>query len=121
MAATLHHIQSMDDLALAFVSQHAAEHLERDQNLLVERTATQLQERFSCGRQTALDTAALAVSAHAYREAQADPDFGGWYIDQSRSNSYCIFIRSTRGAPTRVLTLVDLLRAAKLFASEAAA
>lgn len=96
--------------ALLFIAAHAAEYLQGNEALLIDRTADHLVDQHEIGRDTAF---AIASQAWGEYDGRRHP---GW-IDMSRTNSRCVVLH-LEGGGTVALGLRHLTRAVALLARD---
>ncbi len=94
-------------VAMDFLIQHQAAHLERDQSLLIQRCITHVVDTGSISKNTAED-----VTMQAFCEMQSRHQRP--YIDLTRTSSFALFIHDPVTAHRHVFsveTLMGLVRA----------
>lgn len=85
---------TIDNAALVFIARHAAEHLDAD--VLVQRTADRLAERFEVSRETA-----FAVASSAWGEFEGNH---ASYIDTTRTTTRCLVLQLDDGGTAALST-----------------
>ncbi len=90
MENTQTHFATAHDRALAFINQHASEHLSHDVGKLLDRATSYLVQKYTIAVPTARE---VACQAWGEFESRNRPE----YIDLSRTTQHCVFIRMSNG------------------------
>lgn len=102
----MHHHTSMHEAAIGFLLAHQGEHLSSDRQLLVDRCAEQLQQRYE-----ASTTAAHVVALQALGELESRGNNANVVLSQS--TSFAVFLADPVTKRNYVFTAADLLRIAR--------
>ena len=105
MENTQTHFATAHDRALAFINQHAAEHLSHDVGKLIDRATSHLVQKYTIAVPTAHE---VACQAWGEFESRNRPE----YIDLSRTTSFCVFVRMSNGTSI-ALSAVELVQMIK--------
>ncbi|MFP6558129.1 hypothetical protein WJ542_07345 [Paraburkholderia sp. B3] len=89
-------------LAMTFIAQHQAQHLEHDRHLLVERCIAHLIDAAGVSASTAEDAALQAVG-------EIESGCRREYIDLARATAYAVFVHDPVNGRKRVFTVADLM------------
>ena len=89
-------------LAMTFIAQHQAQHLEHDRRLLVERCVAYLIDTAGVSASTAEDATLQAVGEIESRCRRE-------YIDLARTTSFAVFVHDPVSGRKRVFTVADLM------------
>jgi hypothetical protein len=89
-------------LAMTFIAQHQAQHLEHDRRLLVERCVTYLINSAGVSASTAEDAALQAIGEIESRCRRE-------YVDLTRTTAFAVFVHDPVSGRKRVFTIADLM------------
>lgn len=89
-------------LAMTFIAQHQAQHLEHDRRLLVQRCVAYLVDAADVSVSTAKDAALQAVGEIESRCRRE-------YIDLTRTTAFAVFVHDPVSGRKRVFTVADLM------------
>jgi len=89
-------------LAMTFIAQHQAQHLEHDRRLLVQRCVSYLIDAAGVSGSTAEDAALQAIGEIESRCRRE-------YIDLTRTTAFAVFVHDPISGRKRVFTIADLM------------
>lgn len=89
-------------LAMTFIPQHQAQHLEHDRRLLIERCVAHLIDAAGVSASTAEDATLQAIGEIESRCRRE-------YIDLTRTTAFAVFVHDPVSGRKRVFTVADLM------------